>query len=299
MMTAEPLVSVIINCYNGEKYLAQAIDSVFAQTYRNWEIVFWDNQSTDNSAPIVRSYSDPRLKYFYAPTHTKLSEARNCAIAKARGEFLAFLDVDDMWLPEKLARQIPLFADPQVGLVCANYWIENELKRKRRLALRRPIPAGWALGELLKSYFIGLVTLVVRRSAMESLDYPFNARFALGGDRDLAIRLSVSWKLGSAPEPLAVYRLHGDNQIVRNRSQIHEELSCWIDQMEEVESVRSLPEFRFVKHQVTYLKVMDRLLEGDRRSACRLMPALPWSRMKLRLCAAVLLPLPVVRRLKN
>lgn len=295
----EPLVSVIINCYNGEKYLAQAIDSVRAQTYRNWEIIFWDNQSTDRSAQIASSYSDPRLKYFYAPSHTGLYEARNYAVAKAQGEFLAFLDVDDWWLPDKLTRQIPLFADPQVGLVCANYWVESERKRKRWLALRRPIPAGWALGELLKSYFIGLLTLVVRRSAFDSLDHPFDARFALGGDRDLAIRLSMSWKLGSAPEPLAVYRLHGENQMVRNRPQVHEELCRWIGQMEEVERVRSLPEFSFVKHQLTYLKAMHGLLEGDRRSASRLLRDLPWGRMKLRLCMAVLMPLALVRRLKN
>jgi glycosyltransferase involved in cell wall biosynthesis len=295
----EPLVSVIMNCYNGEKYLSQAIDSVLTQTYRNWEIIFWDNQSTDRSAQIARSYSDTRLKYFYAPSHTGLYEARNYAVAKAQGEFLAFLDVDDWWLPDKLTRQIPLFADPQVGLACANYWVESERKRKRWLALRRPIPAGWALGELLRSYFIGLLTLVVRRSAFDSLDYPFDARFAIGGDRDLAIRLSMTWKLGSAPEPLAVYRLHGENQIVRNRRQIAEELSCWIGQMEKVESLRSLPEFRFVRHQLTYLNAMHGLLHGDRRSAYRLLPALPWSQMKLRLCIAVLMPVSLVRRLKN
>jgi len=298
-MTSEPLVSVIINCYNGEKYLAEAIDSVLAQTYGNWEIIFWDNQSTDHSARIARSYSDSRVRYFYAPTHTGLYEARNYAVGKARGEFLAFLDVDDWWLPDKLTRQIGLFADPQVGLVCANYWMESQRKRKRWLALRRPIPAGWALGELLRSYFIGLLTLVVRRSALDSLDYPFDARFPLGGDRDLAIRLSVTWKLGSVQEPLAVYRLHGDNQSVKNRGQIHEELSRWIGQMDEVETLRTLPEFRFVKHLATYLKAMHRLLEGDRRSACRLLPDLPWSRMKLRLCVAMLMPLSLVRRLKN
>jgi len=295
----EPLVSIIINCYNGEKYLSQAIDSVRAQTYRNWEIIFWDNQSTDRSAQIARSYADPRLKYFYAPCHTSLYEARNHAVAKAQGEFLAFLDVDDWWLPDKLTRQMPLFSDPQVGLACANYWVESERKRKRWLALQRPIPAGWALGDLLRSYFIGLLTLVVRRSAFDSLDYPFDARFAIGGDRDLAIRLSMNWKVGSTSEPLAVYRLHGNNQIVRHRSQIEEELSCWIGQMENVERLRSLPEFRFVKHQLTYLKAMHRLLEGDRRSAYRLLPDLPWGHMKVRLCMALLMPVSLVRQVKN
>src|SRR5829696_2506866 len=106
-----PLVSVIMNCFNGEKYLREAIDSVLAQSYTNWEIIFWDNQSTDDSARIVRSYRDPRLKYFYAPTHLPLYGARNHAIDRAAGELIAFLDVDDWWIPSKLEQQVPLFAD--------------------------------------------------------------------------------------------------------------------------------------------------------------------------------------------
>ena len=87
-MNRVPSVSVIMNCFNGEKYLRQAIDSVLAQTFNDWEIVFWDNQSTDASAHIVKSYEDPRLRYFHAPKHTWLYEARNYAMAEARGEFL-------------------------------------------------------------------------------------------------------------------------------------------------------------------------------------------------------------------
>ena len=62
-----PLMSILMNCFNGEKYLREAIDSVTEQTYTNWELIFWDNQSTDNSASIVKSYNDPRIKYYYAP----------------------------------------------------------------------------------------------------------------------------------------------------------------------------------------------------------------------------------------
>jgi glycosyltransferase involved in cell wall biosynthesis len=82
-----PLVSVIMNCFNGEKYLREAIDSVIRQTFTNWEIVFWDNQSSDNSASIADSYQDDRIKYYYAAKHTLLYEARNHAYAKARGRF--------------------------------------------------------------------------------------------------------------------------------------------------------------------------------------------------------------------
>ena len=101
-MIDNPLVSVIMNCYNSDTYLKEAIESVLNQTYQNWEIIFWDNQSTDNSAKIVKSYNDKRVKYFYAPKFTPLGEARNLAIDKADGEWIAFLDCDDLWNRDKL-----------------------------------------------------------------------------------------------------------------------------------------------------------------------------------------------------
>ena len=82
------LVSVIINCFNGEKYLREALDSVIIQTYKNWEIIFWDNQSTDKSAEIFKSYKDNRLKYYRASSHADiLYEARNYALKKTINSF--------------------------------------------------------------------------------------------------------------------------------------------------------------------------------------------------------------------
>ena len=122
---SEPLVSIVMNCYNGEKYLRQAIDSIFNQTYQNWEIIFWDNQSNDKSSEIYKSYKDSRLKYFCSKKHSLLCEARNYAIEKANGEFIAFLDVDDWWMECKLKKQIELFVDQKIGFVCGNYFIVN------------------------------------------------------------------------------------------------------------------------------------------------------------------------------
>ena len=92
-----PLVSVIMNCFNGEQYLREAIDSVIAQTYQNWELIFYDNQSIDNSAEIFNSYKDSRFKYYYAKEHTNLFKARNIAIEESKADFFAFLDTDDLW----------------------------------------------------------------------------------------------------------------------------------------------------------------------------------------------------------
>ena len=96
-----------MNCYNGEKFLKEAIDSIYAQTYSNWEIIFWDNASSDNSACIARSY-DNRLKYHLAQETTPLGDARDQALQKITGEYISFLDCDDIWLPKKLHEQIEI-----------------------------------------------------------------------------------------------------------------------------------------------------------------------------------------------
>ena len=112
-----PTVSVIMNCFNGEKYLREAIDSVYAQTYKNWEIIFWDNASTDNSAEIAKSY-DEKLRYFRGEKTVPLYAARNLALKQAKGKYIAFLDCDDYWLPQKLERQVEIFeSDKKIGLV--------------------------------------------------------------------------------------------------------------------------------------------------------------------------------------
>jgi len=95
----KPRVSVIMNCLNGEKYLREAIESAYAQTYKNWEIIFWDNASTDKSAEIAKSF-DEKIRYFRSDENYCVGKVRNLALAQAKGEFIAFLDCDDTWLPE-------------------------------------------------------------------------------------------------------------------------------------------------------------------------------------------------------
>ena len=104
-----PLVSIVMNCFNGQIYLKTALDSVLAQTYQNWELIFWDNQSVDKSVEIFKSYKDKRFKFFSSSKHTILYESRNNAIQKANGDLIAFLDTDDYWLSEKLEKQVKLF----------------------------------------------------------------------------------------------------------------------------------------------------------------------------------------------
>ena len=111
-----PQVSVIMNVRNGASFLREALDSVVAQTFHDWELIVWDDRSTDDSPRIISEYHDPRIRYFLSPEDTPLGEARNNAIRQATGDWLAFLDQDDIWLPRKLQQQMAL-ADDQTGII--------------------------------------------------------------------------------------------------------------------------------------------------------------------------------------
>lgn len=228
-MVAGPLVSIVMNCLNSERYLRPAIDSVYGQTYPNWEIIFWDNASTDGSAAIAQSYTDGRLRYFCGEQTVPLGHARNLAVAACRGEFIAFLDCDDLWLPEKLERQIPLFlADEHIGLVYSDSWFFNEAGRRRRLFSGRRPYRGYQFGSLLNDYLVSLETAMVRRSALTRLAKIFDERFNVIEEYDLFIRISLAWKVDFVPEVLAMWRIHGESWTWRTPDAFVEEMEVML-----------------------------------------------------------------------
>ena len=116
-----PLVSVIMPTYNSAKYIKRAIDSVLGQTYSNWELIIWDDGSTDATREIVYSYKDDRIKYFFDKNHGS-SYARNRAIEVSQGKYLAFLDSDDEWIDKKLAVQVEMMnAHIQIDVLFSDF----------------------------------------------------------------------------------------------------------------------------------------------------------------------------------
>jgi len=296
----KPLVSVAMNCYNGERYLRDALDSVLSQTYKNWELIFWDNQSTDRSAEIFKSYNERRFKYFYAQRHTILYEARNYAIEKAQGKFIAFLDVDDWWEKQKLEKQLPLFDDPDVGIVCGNFWFVDERKRSKKEWIKGPVPTGRVLNDLLANRrFVGLLTLMVRRSAIEQFEYPCNPRYHLMGDFDLVIRLAVKWKFDFVSQPVAFYRWHGRNEsIICSKDQLGE-LETWYSEMKDHSVISIQPGFRIILDRINYLKGMLMVSERNRFEAYSLWQSLQWGQLKAKLFFALFCPLPLLKLLRQ
>ena len=192
----DALVSVIINCYNGEKYLSESINSAINQTYKNLEIILWDNQSTDKSKFIISNFKDKRINYYLSEEHTTQYEARRRAVQKCKGEFIAFLDVDDYWAVNKIAKQIPFFENPDIGFVCSNAWIVDDRKNKIYKAFNK-LPSGRVLNDLLKKNFITMSSLVLRRTKYMSLKTGFNPNYEIIGDFDLLLQLALISNLGS------------------------------------------------------------------------------------------------------
>lgn len=219
------MISIIINCYNGEKFLEEALHSIKSQTYTNWEVIFWDNISNDNSALIYKSFDDKRFRYYLSSEHDLLYAARNKAIKKAKGNFIAFLDVDDFWHPEKLEKQMLLFNNKKVGVVYSNFWFKDQQNRTVKRFSSFKLPSGNIKDSLIKKYKVGLLTLMIRKEAFSEIG--FNNNFHIIGDFDLCIKLSLKWEFAVINECLATYRWHGNNESIKNVLLQAEELEIW------------------------------------------------------------------------
>lgn len=130
-MENQPLVSVIMPCYNMASYVSDSIKSVIAQTYPHWELLIVDDASTDETVNIIKSYAqaDSRIKFAIKKQNSGISDTRNLCIQMAQGQFLAFLDADDIWHPEKLEKQLSFMMAKNIGFTYSTYdWIDEDGK---------------------------------------------------------------------------------------------------------------------------------------------------------------------------
>lgn len=224
---SEPLISIIMNCYNGEKYLHDSLKSIINQTYENWELVFWDNLSKDFSKRILFKFSDKRIKYFKSKKFLNLYEARNAAIEKSTGDYIAFLDTDDLWTPDKLEKQVNFFKNnPESKIVYSNYFNLESCKDFKYKKYKKILPSGFVTQALLDDYKIGILTVLLEKNIFKTKK--FNNEYNIVGDFDFFIKSSIEFKIDSIKEPLAYYRIHSSNFLYKNKKNYISELSNWI-----------------------------------------------------------------------
>ena len=230
MKKNKPLVSIIINCFNGEQFLVDCIKSIKKQTYKNYEVIFWDNRSTDKSSAIFKETDDKRFKYYLAKKKTNLYKARNLALSKTKGKFIGFLDVDDLWMPNKLKKQILFFKDKDIGVVYSKLWVLNEKTKKKKINYKGRLPSGYIYSKIIKNYNVGLVTTLVRKKTLLRLNKFFDLRFTHIGDFDLFIRLAKICKFKATQLPTAIYRVHSKMLTIVDKRTAIAELELWLSE---------------------------------------------------------------------
>lgn len=226
------LVSIIVNCHNGEKFLDQCIESIINQEYQNWEVIFWDNCSTDNSKKIFFKYmeKDNRFNYFYSEKLTNLSITRNLAISKSQGQFICFLDVDDYWKKNKIKQQLEFIEEKNASLVFTNFEIENDLTKNKKISFKDDLKNIDLTNYLLKRYIVGCSTIMFDKKKIGELT--FDSKYHIIGDFDFVMKNSLKKDTVGISEVLVKIKRHQNNETSRKFKLYTLELLNWSNRNE-------------------------------------------------------------------
>ncbi len=243
-----PLVSVIMNVRNGASTLREALDSVMGQTFTEWELIVWDDRSTDDSAKIVAEYSNPRIRYFRSPDETSLGEARDAAIRHARGVWVSFLDQDDVWMPHKLEMQMALgeahprkngSGEAPVGIIygrTVRFYPSGTVRDYDQTHEYELLPEGDIFSELFTAgCFIAMSSAVFRRSAIEEIG-GIPAEISIIPDYYLYSAVARRYPTRAVQQVVCRYRMHESNMSRLTAIAMHQEalwlVNHWADSLD-------------------------------------------------------------------
>jgi len=218
------LISIIINCHNGGAFLKDCLLSIKRQTYKNFEVIFWDNASNDNSKIIFLSAKDSRFNYFYKKKKKNLYKARNLALKKTKGDFITFIDTDDMWDKDKLKIQINEFKNKDIGVVYSNILLQK-LNGSKKLLFKEKLPSGMICESFYKNYYPTILSAMVKKNILK---IKFNEKYNHIGDFDFFFRLSKIVEFKAINKPLGIYRVHENNLSKLSRINEVKEMEDWI-----------------------------------------------------------------------
>ncbi len=206
-MSTSPTVSVVIPVYNGERYVSQAIASILAQRFTDFELILIDDASTDRSMEILRSHDDSRVRVVRNEVNQGLARTHNLGLDLAQGRYIAMLDHDDWSYPQRLAEQVS-FLDQHDDHVLVGSWAEvmNAQGRTTRRRKRYPVSAEEIQAGLLFRCCIFHPSIMARTSVMR--EYRYTDGFAICDDFDLFVRLAASHRLANLPSALVRHRRH-------------------------------------------------------------------------------------------
>jgi len=204
-----PLVSVVIPTYNRARFISQSIESVEQQTFKNYEIIVVDDGSNDNTAELLQLRYGKKIVYIRKQDNQGLAAARNTGVEAARGKYIAFLDDDDQWLPEKLEMQVVLMQhNPSLGLAYCNAYLVNESNTliKEIQGSKR----GYIFDDMLTSNHFGISSVLLQKKVFLETGL-FDECLSALEDWDLWIRVSKMYEVDFVNRALVTYRMHSNN----------------------------------------------------------------------------------------
>lgn len=209
-------ISIVITCYNYGHFVEGCLQSVFAQTYTDYEVILVDDGSTDDTEARVQPFIQ-KIKYIRQKNGGQ-ANAKNRGVNEARGRFIAFLDADDLWQPDKLEKQIALFTDDKVGVVYSRQSFIDEqgqaVQRGRRRTTMLP-KSGKVTADLFMDNFVPFSSSLVRSECFMKFG-DFDESLAMGIDWDLWLRFSTGYYFSYMDEPLLIYRIGHSGQMSKN-----------------------------------------------------------------------------------
>jgi glycosyltransferase involved in cell wall biosynthesis len=209
-----PFFTVIMNCHNGEKYLKRAIDSVFNQTHKDWEIIFVDNASVDNSRVIAESYSK-KLKLHRLLKLLPFGHARKYAVGQATGMWITFLDVDDFWAVHKLEAQYNLLHESNFVACYGGYYLIDKDGNEFGVNVPR-YDSGFIFGSQLLQFEVSTVTMALKMDSLIDNGILYNVELQSSPDDNVVLRLLAKGDCCVLKSPLAYYTVSENSLSVRS-----------------------------------------------------------------------------------
>ena len=257
-------ITVIVNFHNGEQYLSECIDSILNQTYKNLEIILWDNFSNDKSFEIIKKYSDKRIKYFYNKKKETLYKARNTAILASTGDLIAFLDCDDWWERDYISSRAKFFSDDNYSYFYCNANFYYEKKKKKKLYKSYFLPEGKIYNSLSKDYFIIISGVIFKREIFLKSGM-FNEKLNIIGDYDFIMKISKLYNAHALNIPLLNYRVHQKNFSKLHSEMFFKEYNDWFN--ENYNALNNHEFFKYInffKNKLSYLEISHLLLNDKK-----------------------------------
>tara|TARA_B100000902_G_C27301703_1_gene913212 strand:- start:1615 stop:2502 length:888 start_codon:yes stop_codon:yes gene_type:complete len=256
----KPLVSIIVNCKNGSKYLEKCLSSIKNQTFQDWEVIFFDNNSSDNSFEIFNHYKDNRFKYFRSKKNENLYKARNLACKHANGKYIAFLDTDDWWDENYLSSKKKFLINSRYDYLYSNVLLYNEKKDKFVKYKKINFPKGLIYNSLSKDYFIIISGLIIKKKLLEK-EYYFNEAYNIIGDYDLIMRISKYANAKGFNRPLVKYRVHQNNFSKLNNRLFYEEYKNWFNKQSKLKDNSFIKNRKYFQLKLNQLEIKYLLYE--------------------------------------